>query len=85
MRVPNTRASHDQGANVMESHRSRRTKDQARKTWYAYYRQIRFARWFGFIQEGANLDRVFLSPPSTGCPDLAESCPFSDPQMTASC
>ena len=31
----------------MEAHRSRRTKDQARKAWYAHYRQVRFARWFG--------------------------------------
>ena len=44
----------------MEAHRSRRTKDQARKAWYAHYRQVRFARWFGFIEEDANLDRVFL-------------------------
>ena len=34
----------------MDAQRSRRTKDQARKTWYAYYRQVRFARWFGFIE-----------------------------------
>ncbi len=63
----------------------KRTQDQARKTWYAYYRQVRIARWFGFIQEGTNLDRVFLSTPSTGCPDLAGTCQFSEPQMNASC
>ncbi len=34
----------------MDAQRSRRTRDQARKTWYAYYRQVRFARWFGFIE-----------------------------------
>ena len=27
----------------MDAQRSRRTKDQARKAWYAYYRQLRFA------------------------------------------
>jgi hypothetical protein len=68
----------------MEAHRSRRTRDQARKAWYAYYRQVRFARWFGFIQEGANLDRIFLSTPSTGRPDLTEISQFPEPQMNAS-
>ena len=69
----------------MESHRSRRTRDQARKTWYAYYRQVRFARWFEFIQEDTNLDRVLLSAPSTGLQDLAETCQFPEPPMNASC
>ncbi len=69
----------------MESHRSRRTKDQARKTWYAYYRQVRFARWFGVIHGDANLDRVCLSAPSTGSPDFTKTCQFPEPQMNASC
>jgi hypothetical protein len=34
----------------MEAHRSRRTKDRSRKAWYAYYRQVRFARWLGFLK-----------------------------------
>jgi len=54
----------------MDSHRSRRTRDQARKTWYAYYRQVRFARWFGFIRSDANLNRGFLDPSATTCPKL---------------
>jgi len=32
----------------MDSRRTRRTKDRARKAWYALYRQVRFARWLGF-------------------------------------
>ncbi|MGC8644361.1 MAG: hypothetical protein ACP5XB_31245 [Isosphaeraceae bacterium] len=34
----------------MDAQRSRRTRDKARKAWYAYYRQVRFARLFGFIE-----------------------------------
>ena len=70
---------------VMEAHRSRRTKDQARKAWYAYYRQVRFARWFGVIGQDANLDRVFLDLPSTARPERTVPRPFSEPQMNASC
>ena len=44
----------------MESHRSRRTRDEARKAWYAYYRQVRFARWFGFIGRMPTSIRAFL-------------------------
>jgi hypothetical protein len=68
----------------MEAHRSRRTRDQARKAWYAYYRQIRFARWFGIIED-ANLNRVFLDPPSTARPELTVPRPFPEPQMNTSC
>jgi hypothetical protein len=32
----------------MDGRRSRRTKDPARRLWYACYRQVRFARWLGF-------------------------------------
>ena len=32
----------------MDGCRIRRTKDRARKLWYALYRQVRFARWLGF-------------------------------------
>src|SRR5271157_4553584 len=49
-------AVHDHGGTIVESHRSRRTRDQARKAWYAYYRQVRFARWFGLIRGDASLD-----------------------------
>ncbi len=40
----------------MDAQRSRRTRDQARKSWYAYYRQVRFARWFGFIETNTKTD-----------------------------
>ena len=73
----NRPAIHDQGATVMDSHRSRRTRDQARKSWYAYYRQVRFTRWFGFITGD-------LDPPSTTCLKLNEPCPFSEPHLNAS-
>jgi hypothetical protein len=46
----------------MDAQRSRRTRDQARKAWYAYYRQVRFARWFGFIEINADLSPVYRSP-----------------------
>ena len=69
----------------MDAHRSRRTRDQARKAWYAYYRQVRFARWFGLIGEDANLDGGFLDPPSTARPELTEPCPFSETHLDASC
>jgi hypothetical protein len=69
---------------AMESHRSRRTRDQARKAWYAYYRQVRFARWFGVIED-ANVDRVFQGQPSIAGPELAVPSPFSDPHINASC
>jgi hypothetical protein len=69
----------------MDSHRSRRTKDHARRVWYAYYRQVRFARWFGFIGEDADLDRGFLDLPSTTCPRLDEPGSGSEPHLNASC
>ncbi len=75
----------DQGATVMDSHRSRRTRDQARKAWYAYYRQVRFTRWLGFIGGDANLDRGFLDRSSTTCPKLDEPGPFLEPHLNASC
>ena len=31
----------------MDGSRKRRTKDRARKAWYAHHRQVRFARWLG--------------------------------------
>ncbi len=43
----------------MDAQRSRRTRDQARKAWYAYYRQVRFARWFGFVGIDTDLNLVF--------------------------
>ena len=60
----------------MESHRSRRTRDQARKAWYAHYRQVRFARWFGFIAEDANLDQsssIHLQLHALNSPNLVRS------------
>jgi hypothetical protein len=43
----------------MDAQRSRRTKDQARRAWYAYYRQVRFARWFGFIEIDADWNQLY--------------------------
>lgn len=43
----------------MDARRSRRTKDQARKAWYAYYRQVRFARWFGFVKVEDDLIQAY--------------------------
>ena len=43
----------------MDAQRSRRTKDQARRAWYAYYRQVRFARWFGFIEIDDDWNQIY--------------------------
>ena len=43
----------------MEAHRSRRTRDRARMSWYAYYRQVPFARWLGSIAPVDDLIRGF--------------------------
>ncbi len=69
----------------MEAHRSRRTRDQARKAWYAHYRQIRFARWVGFIEEDEDLNRVSLCPPTTARLNLTDPCQFSEPRTNTSC
>ena len=61
MRVPINPASHTQRATTLDSHRSRRTKDQSRKAWYAYYRQVRFARWLGFVKVDGDLIRSYRS------------------------
>ena len=45
----------------MDACRSRRTRDPARKAWYAYYRQIRFARWLGFVEVDCDLIRTYRS------------------------
>jgi len=47
----------------MDAQRSRRTKDQARRAWYAYYRQVRFARWFGFIEIDADWNQITRGKP----------------------
>jgi hypothetical protein len=47
----------------MDAQRSRRTRDQARKAWYAYYRQVRFARWFGFIEIEADWNQIYRGAP----------------------
>ena len=43
----------------MDACRSRRTKDRSRKAWYAFYRQVRFARWFGFVKVDSDLIRAY--------------------------
>ena len=47
----------------MDAQRNRRTKDQARRAWYAYYRQVRFARWFGFIEIDADWNQIYRGTP----------------------
>jgi hypothetical protein len=51
--------SHAQGAIIVDARRSRRTKDQTRKAWYAYYRQVRFARWLGFVKGDGDPIRAY--------------------------
>jgi hypothetical protein len=50
----------------MDGQRSRRTRDHARRTWYAYYRQVRFARWLGFVEIDFDLGRAFRDPILSG-------------------
>jgi hypothetical protein len=68
----------------MEAHRSRRTRDQARKAWYAHYRQVRFARWFGLIGPDVNLDLGILNPRPTARPVLTDPCQSVEPRIVAS-
>jgi hypothetical protein len=35
----------------MDATRARRIRDRARQTWYASYRQWRFARFMGLVKE----------------------------------
>ena len=35
---------------AMDGSRKRRMKDRARKAWYAHHRQVRSARWLGFLR-----------------------------------
>jgi hypothetical protein len=51
----------------METHRRRRIRDRARVCWYAYYRQVRFARRLGSIPPVDDLIGAFRPG---GRPDL---------------
>jgi hypothetical protein len=46
---------------IVDASRTRRTKDQTRKAWYAYYRQVRFARWLGFVKVDGDLISAYRS------------------------
>ena len=54
----------------MDATRTRRTRDQARRTWYAGHRQRRFARHMGFVALAATA----ASHPGPETPSLL---PFS--------
>ncbi|HMB03861.1 MAG TPA: hypothetical protein VKP69_09010, partial [Isosphaeraceae bacterium] len=41
----------------MDATRARRTKDRARRQWYARHRQRRFARFLGFATKDPGRDR----------------------------
>jgi hypothetical protein len=43
----------------MDGRRLRRTRDESRRSWYAYYRQVRFARWLGFAKVDGALLRTY--------------------------
>jgi hypothetical protein len=60
--APASYHSDTSGRSTMDAQRSRRTRDEARKAWYAYYRQVRFARWFGFIEPDADLNLLLRNP-----------------------
>ncbi len=64
----------------MDAQRSRRTRDKARKSWYAYYRQVRFARWFGFIEtdDKADWSLLYRSTPARNQPE-----PWTNLALTA--
>ncbi len=66
----------------MDAQRSRRTKDQARRAWYAYYRQVRFARLFGFIEIEDDWNQIYrgtsIPKESLAWTGLAIPAPVSD-------
>jgi hypothetical protein len=68
----------------MEAHRRRRTRDQARKRWYAHYRQVRFARWLGFLGDTSSLDKWLIDSRSIVL-TVAQSGLSSEPQLNAPC
>ena len=51
--------SHDLGSDELGL--SPKPTDQSRKAWYAYYRQVRFARWLGFVKVDGDLIRSYRS------------------------
>ena len=55
----------------MDARRSRRTKDAIRKAWYAYYRQVRFARWLGGARSRAT--RLEVTEPAPSLVDSTEA------------
>ena len=57
----------------MDSHRNRRTKDQARKARCAHCRQVRFARWFGFFRGDAKPDQSLIDPQAQNSANLIHS------------
>jgi hypothetical protein len=68
----------------MEAHRRRRTRDQARKKWYAHYRQVRFARWLGFFGDSDSVDKRLVDSSSIVL-TVAQTGGFSENQMNAPC
>jgi hypothetical protein len=51
----------------MDATRTRRTRDAARRSWYARHRQWRFARFLGFLSPG-DLDPGRLPSPASAIP-----------------
>ena len=58
----------DRGKEMMDATRTRRTRDRARQTWYARWRQQRFARFLGF----ASGPSLVVSPTAQVRPGLSK-------------
>ncbi len=63
----------------MDATRVRRTKSMARRTWYAHWRQLRFARFMGVINGfsacpivAVNSGRYNRGFSAAGCPKTSE-------------
>ena len=75
----------------MDARRNRRTKSRARKAWYAFYRQVRFARWLGFASVSPATGSTCGTSTATGksashqarspMSDLINGCAFDNQQL----
>jgi len=56
--------SPERGSRTMDGTRARRTRDRARRAWYAGWRQYRFARHYGFVSGTTTSGAARICSPS---------------------
>ena len=56
--------SPERGSRTMDGSRARRTRDRARRAWYAGWRQYRFARHYGFVSGTTTSGAARICSPS---------------------